>query len=98
MYIVEIFIIIYFTSNIIKKTGCLVRQPVKISKVSILKAANRSTVSTIVAAHEGKAPIKVQESRVSAIYGTRPVVAAGTNTVERTSAVAAVACYGKFKR
>jgi len=48
----------------------------------------------VVAGHVGIAAVEVQAARVSAIYGTRPIVAVGTNIVERTIAVVAVACHG----
>ncbi|MDA3894336.1 MAG: hypothetical protein PF517_21960 [Salinivirgaceae bacterium] len=71
------------------------RESLKYPSILILNAANRKAVCSVVAVHIGIATVEVQVARVGAIYSTRPIVAVGTNIVERTIAVVAVACYGK---
>ena len=62
--------------------------------VSILKAANRASECTVVAANAGNAAIEDQEVGVGAINRTTPIVAA--EKAERTTVAAAAACYGQF--
>ena len=65
-------------------------------KVSILKATNRESVRPIVGVHEGSAAIEVEVASSRAANRTTPIVAAGTDTEERTKAAAAVARQRQF--
>ena len=66
--------------------------------VSILKAADRKAVSTVVAVHVSKATAEVQVSGVGTIYRTWPIAAEATHTAERATAADAEAGQGQFKR
>lgn len=66
--------------------------------MSILKAAHREPVCSVVGTHEGIAAIEAEVARKGAANRTAPIDAAGTDTVERTTAEVAVARHGQFKR
>ena len=66
--------------------------------MSILKATDRESVRSIAGAHVGIAAIKVQAARSGAANRTAPIVADGPNSAERTTAEAAEARQGQFKR
>ena len=66
--------------------------------MSILKATHREPVRPVAAEHVGTATVEEQVPREGTIYGTRPIVAEGTHTAERTIAAAAAACHGQLKR
>ena len=59
--------------------------------MSILKTTNREPISSAVGAHAGIAATEVEEAGTGAANRTRPIVAVGTDIVERTIAVVAVA-------
>ena len=67
-------------------------------KVSILKATYRAPEGSIVGVHAGIAAIEVEAASIRAANCTAPIVAAGTDTEGRTTAAAAVARHGQFKR
>lgn len=61
----------------------------------ILKAAHRVSVCSVVGIHVGIAAIEVEVARIGAANRTAPIVAVGTDIVERTIAVVAVARHGQ---
>ena len=65
--------------------------------MSILKATNSAPACSAVGAHAGTAAIEAEVARTGAANRTAPIAAAGTETVERTTTVAAVARHGQFK-
>ena len=67
---------------------------VKYIKVSILNATHREPACSIVGVHTGIAAIEPEVART----GAAPIVAGGTDIVERTVAAEAVARHGQFKR
>ncbi len=71
---------------------------IKLIKVSILKATNRESVRSAVGIHSGSAATAAEVARIGAANRTAPIDAVGTDTVERTIAVEAVARHGQFKR
>jgi len=58
----------------------------------IIEATNRVSVRSIVDVHVGIAAIEVEVASIRAANRTTPIVAVGTDIVERTIAVVAVAC------
>ena len=95
-----------YSKRSILKTPCPAGQGVKVSKyqiaglikVSILKATNRDAACPEAGVHAGIADIEIQVARIGTANRTTPIVAAGTNTVERTIAAAAEARHGQLKR
>jgi hypothetical protein len=71
---------------------------IKLIKVSILKATNRESESSVAGIHTGTAATEVEVARTGAANRTAPIDAAGTDTEERTIAADAVARHGQFKR
>ena len=65
--------------------------------MSILKATHRVSVRSAVVAHGGSAAVEAEVSGAGATNRTAPIVAAGTNKVERTIAVGAAARHGQFQ-
>ena len=65
--------------------------------MSILKATHSESECSVVGVHAGIAAIEVEEARIGAANRTAPIVAAGTDTAERTTAEAAAARHGQFK-
>ena len=65
--------------------------------MSILEATHRESVRSVVVDHVGIAAAEGEAARVSATNRTAPIVAVGTDIVERTIAAAAVARHGQFK-
>ena len=61
----------------------------------ILKATNRESVSSVVGVHVGIAAIEVEVAGIGAANRTTPIVAVGTDIIERTIAVVAVARHGQ---
>lgn len=66
--------------------------------MSILEATHRESARSVAVEHVGNAAVEEEVARVSATNRTAPIVAAGTDTVERTIAAEAVARHGQFKR
>ena len=66
--------------------------------MSVLKAANSESVSPVVGVHVGIGAAEEQEARTGTENRTAPIVAVGTDIVERTSTAVAVARHGQFKR
>ena len=62
----------------------------------ILEATHRVSVCSAVAEHGGIAAAEVEDARVSATNRTAPTVAEGTDSVEQTIAVVAVARHRQF--
>ena len=65
--------------------------------MSILEATHRGPVCSIAGVHAGIAAKEVQEARIGTAYCTAPIVAEGTDIVERTITVVAVTRHGQFK-
>ena len=76
---------------------CLINQIAALIKVSILNATNRESVGSSVIGIEKLNAVEVEGDRRYIINCTAPIVAAGTDSVERTITVAAAARYGQFK-
>ena len=74
---------------------CLINQIAALIKVSILKATNSVSVCSVVGVHVGIAAIEVEVARIGAANRTAPIVAVGTDIVERTITVVAVARHGQ---
>lgn len=66
--------------------------------MSILKAAHRESVSSVVGIHDGIAAKEEEEARIGAANRTAPIEAVGTDIAERTIAAVAVARQGQFKQ
>ena len=66
--------------------------------MSILKTTNRESISSVVGAHVGTAATEVEAAGIGAANRTGPIVAEGTDNVERTTAVGAEARHRQFKR
>ncbi len=62
--------------------------------MSILNATHREPVRSVAVAHEGTAAVEVEEVGVGANNRTAPIVAEGTDTIERTTAAVAAARHG----
>jgi len=75
---------------------------IKLIKVSILKATNRESACPADGTHIGIVAKEAEEARIGAANRTAnrtaPIAAAGTDTAERTTAAAAAARHGQFKR
>lgn len=67
----------------------------RLQNAIILKATNRVSVCSIVGVHVGIATIEVEVAGIGTINRTAPIVAVGTDIVERTIAVIAVARHGQ---
>ena len=65
--------------------------------MSILKATNSESACSVAGAHGGIAATEGEEARIGAANRTAPIVADGTDIVERTITVEAVARHGQFK-
>ena len=65
--------------------------------MSILEATHRASVGSVEVVHVGSAAEEEEAARVSATNRTAPIVAAGTDIVERTIAVVAAARHRQFK-
>ena len=65
--------------------------------MSILKATNSETERPVDGVHDGIAATEVEVARNGAANRTAPIVAVGTDIVERTITVVAVARHGQFK-
>jgi hypothetical protein len=67
----------------------------RLQNAIILKATNRVSVCPIVGVHAGIAAIEEEVASICAANCTAPIVAVGTDIVERTIAVVAVARHGQ---
>ena len=66
--------------------------------VLILEATDSAPERPVIAVHAGNAATEVQAPRARTRHGTRPIVAAAADIVERTIAAVAVARQGQFQR
>ncbi len=64
----------------------------------ILNATNRAAVRPIEGEHNGIAATEVEVARIGTANRTTPIVAVGTDIVERTITAVAAARRGQFKR
>ena len=64
----------------------------------IFYATHRESVRSRAGAHVGNVDIEVEVSSIRAANCTAPIVADGTDIVERTKAVTTEARHGQFKR
>ena len=82
-------------SNISK---CLPSTPLKLRSGLVLKATYRGPARSTEVVHNGIAAREAEEAGIRAENCTVPIAAEGTDTAERTTAVAAEARHGQFKR
>ena len=75
---------------------CQINQIASLIKVSILKATNSESESSVEVAHVGIAATEAEVTRIGTANRTAPIAAACTDTVERTIAAAADARHGQF--
>ncbi len=95
--------LIFGNDTILKHTalqdGMVKCQRFRLIKVSILDATYRSPVRTVEGVHVGIVAVEAEVARIRTAYRTTPIVAASTDTAERTiGGVVAVAGHGQFKR
>ena len=64
----------------------------------IFKATHRKAVSSVEVEHVGIGAVEVEAARTGTTNRTAPTSTVGTDTVERTTADAADARHGQFKR
>lgn len=65
--------------------------------MSILKATHRDSECSVVGDHIGIAATEEEVTRIGAANRTAPILAAGTDIVERTIAAVAAARHGQFE-